>query len=129
MTDFTTVLGLLLLAAVSALILKVFGFRGAPLIAVIGGIVSLLYYSRTFSEMLELFSYIGSEADVGGCVTDAAKVVGISYLSGISSDTVREMGESGIARCIGIVTKLELTLLAMPYIKEMLSLCLSLAEG
>jgi len=129
MTDFTTVLGLLLLAAVSALILKVFGFRGAPLIAVIGGIVSLLYYSRAFSEMLELFSYIGSEADVGGCVTDAAKVVGISYLSGISSDTVREMGESGIARCIGIVTKLELTLLAMPYIKEMLSLCLSLAEG
>ena len=125
--DYNSVLGLLLLSAVSVLILKTFGFKGAPLVAIVAVTAALSHYKDVFSEISAVFSYIGDEFDSSEYISGAFKVVGISYLAGISSDCLREIGENGIAKCVGVVTKLELVVISLPYIKEILSSALSFA--
>lgn len=126
MGSFSSTLGVLMLAAVSVLILKSFGFRGAPLVAAVGIAAALSLYGSSFSEIFGTFSYLGGIADISGYLTSLVKVVGISYLAGISMDICREIGEGGVAKCISLITKLELILIALPYIEEIFDTVLSL---
>ena len=123
---FESLVALLLLAASSVLILKSFGFRGAPLVGVVAVLVAISSYESTVREVSALVSYLGDVSGAEKYVKAALKVVGISYLSGIGGDVAREMGENGIAKCISLVAKLELLAVAMPFIKEMLSSLISL---
>ena len=122
-------MAMLLLSCATVLILKSFGFRGAPLVAVIVILSVLSLYESALVEMAGLFSYLGELSSDGEYISTALKVVGISYLSGVSTDICREIGEGGIAKCISLVTKLELLTLSAPYVKEILELLLTLGEG
>ena len=125
---FDSAMAVLLLALASVVILKSFGFRGAPVVTVLALVVALSSYSALFSEISDTFSYIEGLSDVREYVSAVIKVVGISYLSGICSDVAREMGESGCAKAISVITKLELVLLSLPYIKQILFSVFSLLE-
>ena len=127
--SFDGVIAFLLLAAVSVLILKSFGFRGAPLVSVIAIVSLVSYYSEALLSVSSLFGELSDTAEVGGYVSAALKIVGISYLSGISRDVCLEIGESGIARAVSVVTKLELVLVTVPFIKEILSSLLLLLSS
>ena len=126
---FSRALGILLLGAVSVLILKCFGFRGAPLVAVVALLVAVSYYESALGEIFGLFSYLSESSGAALYVSAALKVVGISYLSGLSIDVCREIGEGGIAKGISLLTRLELILISLPYIKEILSSVSSLMES
>ena len=126
---FDGVMAYLLLAAASVLILKSFGFKGAPLVTVVALVSLVTYYSEALSSVSVLFGELSSTAEAGKYVSAALKVVGISYLSGISMDACRQMGEDGIAKTVSVVTKLELMLLAVPFIKEILSAVLLLLSS
>ena len=127
--SFDGALAFLLLAAVSVLVLKSFGFRGAPLVSVIAIVSLVSYYSEALLSVSSLFGELSDTAEVGGYVSAALKIVGISYLSGISRDVCLEIGESGIAKAVSVVTRLELILLTVPYIKEILSALLLLLSS
>lgn len=127
--SFDSVLACLLLTAVSVLILKSFGFRGAPLVSVIAIVCIASYYSEALVSVGSLFGELSDTAEVGKYVSGALKIVGISYLSGLSRDVCIEIGESGIAKAVSVVTKLELLLLTVPYIKEILSSLLLLLSS
>ena len=109
---------LVLLAASLSVLLKNFGFKGAPVFiaAVFCAIVSS--YGEAFMESVSLLEYVADAADISKYSEACVKVIGIGYLSGISADTCREIGEAGAARCIGIFAKLELIALTIPFIKE-----------
>lgn len=126
---FDSVMAMLLLSSATVLILKSFGFRGAPLVAVIVMLSVLSLYEGALVEMAGLFSYLGELSSGGEYIGTALKVVGISYLSGVSTDICREIGEGGIAKCISLVTKLELLTISAPYVKEILESLLALGEG
>ena len=126
---FDSVMAMLLLSSATVLILKSFGFRGAPLVAVIVILSVLSLYESALVEMAGLFSYLGELSSGGEYIGTALKVVGISYLSGVSTDICREIGEGGIAKCISLVTKLELLTISAPYVKEILESLLALGEG
>lgn len=127
-SGFGSMMALLLLAAACVLILKNFGFRGAPLVAAVVSVSALSSYESAFSEIFGVFGYLAEVSEAGEYVAAALKVVGISYLSGISCDVCREIGESGIARTVSLITRLEVILVCLPYVKEILSSLVSLTE-
>lgn len=124
--DFDAALGILLIAAVSALILKSFGFRGAPLVAVIASVSLIGSSADTLSGAVGIYEELAAHPDTERYVSAALKAVGISYLSGISADACREIGETGIAKTVSLITRLELIALSLPFIKEILLLSESL---
>ena len=124
---FSSALGMLLVGAASALILKCFGFRGAPLVAVMALLAALSCYEGALKEIFSLFGYLSEFSGASAYVSAALKVIGVSYLSGISIDVCREIGEGGIAKGIAVLTKLELVLISLPYIKDILGAVSSLS--
>lgn len=127
--DFGAALGLLLVAAASCVILKAFGFRGAPLVAVIASVALISCYRDSLLGIGGIFSELSASSDLLSYVSAALKVVGISYLSGISADVCREIGEGGIAKTVSVVTRIELVVLSLPYIREILSSVTSLLNS
>ena len=117
---------MLLVAAVSV-ILKNFGFKGAPLICAL----ALICVAIPMLERLSALKSFGTDLvypEAQRYVKAAVKVVGIGYLSGISADVCKEIGESGIAKCISVVCKIELILLSVPFIEEILQFATSLCS-
>lgn len=112
-----------LVFAFSAVLLKNLAWRGAPVFTSLA-IVVLLFEARgifaEFERLSSLFDNLGS----GGVAI--AKILGLGYLFGISSDVCRELGESGISSALTLVGRFEIIAVALPFIVEIFSLALSL---
>lgn len=108
-------------------LIKALGWRGAPLVA-IGAVLALYSFLGGYlSEIGKLFDTVtGVEGAEQGAKT-VMKLLSIGYLSGISSDICREMGENGIAGAVELVARLESLILLLPYITEALELGMELA--
>jgi hypothetical protein len=122
------VFGLAVLGAVSAFILKAFGWRGAPLI-VIGALLAI--FSRAADGLGELLSVFEAVGEVEGAMNAARyllKILGLGYLSGICSDFCRELGEAGIASAVNLVARIESLVIISPLVSEIITLALELVE-
>ena len=116
--NFAKVCILILLVAILSLLLKSFGFKGAPVFLAAVLCAAVACFGDVLSESVSLLGYFAEAGNITKYSEACIKVIGIGYLSGISQDTCREIGEIGAAKCIGIVTKLELIALSVPFVKE-----------
>lgn len=113
-------IGILIIGALSAFLLKELGSRAAP---AVGVIVSLSVIGGAFGkidEIASLFSSLSFGADIERYSRDSLRVVGIGYVGGIAQDSISALGEANVARIVEIVTRIELIGIAVPYLKEVL---------
>lgn len=111
--------------AVCALLLKNFGWRGAPVFTAICFVFIIGFAGEYFSEIIKLFK-IGEGAEKSASAI--LKIIGLGYLFGISADVCRELGESSIASAVSLIGRFEIIAVALPFINELLALALSLIE-
>lgn len=107
--------------AVSALLLRNLGWRGAPVFAS----VALIVIVSELTGRLGDFFAISNAAFVGATGEAIAKIIGIGYLFGISSDICRELGEGGIASGLVLAGKIEMIGVALPFLRELVDSALS----
>lgn len=118
-------LGLIVICLISAILLKNFGFKGVPvLISVITVGVISAYAEALGGVFSDLYGALGSGAEE--YIAASARLVGVGYLSGATSDVCRENGEGGLASAVTLVGRLEMLLIIMPYLKSIIAL---VAEG
>ena len=80
-------------------------------------------------ELLYVFGSIkkiSGEADLADSIAVALKVLGLGYLFGISADICRELGESGIAKSVEVVGRVEIIAVVIPYFEEIIRVGLGL---
>ncbi len=120
--------GVLLIAALS-IILKNFGFKGTPVFVALAFCVVLSSVGEKMSDIVPLFSEFSSVGEISVYTKACLKVIGIGYLSGISADICREIGESGAAKCVNLLAKLEIVGICIPFMNELFSTALELVGG
>ena len=118
-----------LLIATLSLILKTFGFKGAPIFIAISFCVVLSSAYDKLSGLVPLFSDFSSVVEISVYTKACLKVIGVGYLSGISADICREIGEAGAAKCVNLLAKLEIVGICVPFMKEMFLSALELIGG
>ena len=122
------IFGLALVGAILCFVLKAFGWRGAPLVAV-GGIIALIsLFAENFDTVRSVFDIayeVDGALEAGECLL---KILGIGYLSGICSDICSELGEAGIASAVRTVARLECLAVLSPLILEIVNLGLELVK-
>lgn len=114
-----------LIVAFCAVLLKNFGWRGAPVFAALGIVALLSDIPAFFSDAFKLFDAWQGLSESAAAIF---KIVGIGYLFGISSDICRELGESGISSALTLVGRFEIIAVALPFISEIFALALSLVS-
>jgi len=125
---FGSLLGFALICAASSLILKNFGWKGAPVFVCvcIVGVFSL--FSGFFSKIGGSVGEIVKAADIGEYAEAVLKIIGIGYLYTIGSDLCTELGEVGLAKAVTVGGRLEIILISLPYFSEILDAAVSLFE-
>ena len=113
--------GIALLLAITAFVLRGFGWRGAPVFALFASVVLMGEGIDELSRLIGSVEVIGKEVGVGEPVGAALKVLGLEYLFGISSDACRDIGESGIAKAVEVVGRVEIIAVIMPYFAEIIN--------
>ena len=112
-----------LVFAFSAVLLKNFSWRGAPVFAVLCFVVLLSVVPSYLGELLSVFNKFEGAADTTAAIL---KIIGVGYLFGISAELCRELGESGIASALTLVGRLEIVAISLPFITELIELALGL---
>lgn len=116
------VLGIGILGAITAFLLRGFGYKGVPVFisVVFLGIISYaLPYIRGVGELI---GRLGSYSVISGACGSVMKIVGIGYLTGISADVCRELEAGAIANGVLLVGRIEIVFITVPYFDEMMRL-------
>ena len=119
---------LALLTAVCAFLLREFGWRGVPLLAVVAVIGVIAYVLPYIYELRGFFEDVSDSFGLGNITSSVLKVIGIGYLAGIVSDVCRDMGEGSVASAVVLVGRVEILLIAAPYFFDIVKLGVSLIE-
>lgn len=125
-SDFTKACVLILLAASLSLLLKSFGFKGAPVFMAALFCAVASHFAGVLAQVALIFDDLASVADISEYTKACVKVIGVGYLAGISADTCREIGEGAAARCISILARVELIAISMPFVRAILDSALAL---
>ena len=110
-------------------VLKAFGWRGAPILAVAAMICITAMFSDDLAALMRIFEAIGESSGIEEASSCLLKILGIGYVSGICSDICRELGESGIASVVLTAARIESLVVISPMILEILTLGLELVGG
>lgn len=109
-----------ILLAVSAVLLRNFGWKGAPVFSALAIVVILSELSFAVSELTSFFSFL-LNSGMGDLSAVALKILGCGYLFGICADLCRELGEGGIAKAVEVVGRAEIIIIVLPFLKEFIN--------
>ncbi len=117
MTDWLKIIAYAMITLFLGFLLKEFGFRGSKLFVILGTVITVGAVSLGIGKLMDELSFLtdGSEERY---VTDILKIIGIGYISGACADICTDLGENGISGSVIMVGKVEMLLIASPYIIE-----------
>ena len=105
--------------------LRELGWRGVPLFGILVSLGVLSYGLDALRTLLPSLTVLFT-SDTADTLGAALRILGIGYLSGVSSDICRTLGEAGIARAVTLVARLEILLVALPFVEKILDVAFSL---
>ncbi len=121
---FLSAMGLGLLVACAALILRQLGFGATPAVICLGLVMLLSLCAEGLGSIGREIEKIGEWSNISEYASSVLKVIGIGYVSGMSSDVCETLGEGAVARGILLLGKLEILAVALPYVSEILTMAL-----
>ena len=115
-----------LVAALLCALLDGLGFKGKGLFALLCVLLMLISFVATANDA---FGGIISLADRAG-ITDAAscvlRVIGLGYVFGFTSEICSSLGEGGLAFAVTTVGRVQIFLVAYPYLEKTIQLGMEL---
>lgn len=115
MTEVIRLAACALVVCVAAFLLREMGWRGAVAFSVFGAAAFFSFLSDGLSEILGSVSEIGEIGGISEITKEILKVVGASYIFGISADICSELGEKALSAALLSVGRVEILLISMPY--------------
>ena len=109
-----------LLSAFIGALLAEYGWRGKR---AFGALCALLLCCAVLPGITEIFTAVNGIALSTGTsevAESALKVVGAGYVFGFASEICTELGEAGIAKCCGVICRVEIFLIVLPYFVELI---------
>jgi hypothetical protein len=114
--------GAALTLAVIVFLLREVNFRAAGVIAVISAALLLLRSVGIYEKAKDALISLPDGISESGVFEAMLKVTGLTYLYGISADVCRDLGEAGISKALEAVGRVEIMLIAVPYVTEIIML-------
>ncbi len=120
------IIGIALICALVSFLLSELGFRGKKLISVIVCLLLFSFMGQGLSNMIGKFIPYSEAAGLSEAAVCAAKVIGVGYIFGITSDILTELGEPMPSKALTAVGRVEIILIVLPYISDIIDLGLKL---
>lgn len=120
-----TLCGIALLCAVTAYLLRQFGWRGAPLVGLFAFLLLFSSGAGALTGLSDTVLRIGEAGGVGSVGACALRILGVGYLCGLTADVCRDLGEEAVARGVLMVGKFAILLMALPSLSGVLDVIMA----
>lgn len=121
--------GIAIITAVAALLLKGTKPELAFAVTIAGGIILLLFAFEIFKESLSIFQKITDATGIESSIVKILlKMVGIGYLIEFSAGVLNDFGQSNLGDKLVFCGKIIVLVLAVPILESVLNLILKLLE-
>lgn len=117
-----------LMSVAVSILLKEFGWRGAPLVGVVTSLGLLVLILPYFKTLGGFYSDIAEGFGLSELVKSVLKVIGVGYLGGICAEVCTELGEGSVASAVITVSRLEILVLTAPYFIRIVEMGVGLLE-
>lgn len=117
------------IAVVGAIVIKTLSEMGLKSLSAVKTLVLVLILTASaepLSQMLRLVSSIEVNEDVSEGIVVMTKGVGLGYVFGFTSDICASLGEGELASGVVTVGRVQIFLLALPYLTKIIALGLEL---
>ena len=118
-----------LVLCVAGFLLKEMGWRGAVAFSVFGAVALLSFLADGLFSFVKGVAAFTDETGVSDMAKEVLKVVGASYVFGISADICAELGERGISSALLTVGRVEMLLISLPYFLKIVEAATALVSG
>ena len=116
------VLGFGILVALTSFLLSELGFKGKRIYGALGICLLLLYFLSSFGDVLSVITSYDVGEGTGEAIRCALKIIGIAEAFSLAAEVATELSERGVASALGLIGKLEIFLISLPYVEKMISL-------
>ena len=119
------------IALLGAIIIKTLSEMGLRSISSVKTLILALILSfsvEPITELIGLISIVTLKEEVTEGVSVMTKSIGLGYVFGFSADICSSLGEGEVAAGVLTVGRLQIFLLALPYLTKIISLGLELFE-
>ena len=116
------------ICSICALLLRELGWKGVPVFV---AVCALAIISFIFPQIRELTGGLSSALNAvgaSGAARSVLKIIGVGYLCGVCADVCSDIGAERVGSAVVLAGRIEIILIAMPYVAEMLKLGLELIE-
>lgn len=118
-----------IVTAISAVILKINKPEYVPVCLTAGGVLLLVFAFDYLSASLEFIKQFAQQTGIDSSLLRLIfKIVGIGYLIELTSGAVKDLGFESLADKLVLCGKLIIFLMAVPILKTMFTLIISLAD-
>lgn len=117
-----------LIVAVTATLLRDMGFRADRIFALCGAVGIIAATTGGIGSVLGSLTSALPEATAED-TRAIFKVVGVGYAFGICSDVCQELGEKSTASALNVAARVEILVIALPYIEKIFHLGKTLLGG
>lgn len=117
-----------LLLAITAVLLKDLGWRGAAVFSTFALVVLLSLCTDEIVKLSGVLSALATTSALSDAASGVLKISGVGFLMGAAADVCRELGESGIARGVTLAGRLEMLCIALPFLEEIVALGVELLK-
>ena len=117
-----------LLLAITAVLLRDLGWRGAAVFSAFSLVVLLSLCTEGLLALTGALAALAKNATLTEAAEGVLKITGVGLLMGISADICRELGENGIARGVAVAGRIEILCIALPFLQKIAMLGVELLE-
>ena len=115
-----------LVCSVCVLLLREFGWRGAPVFAAVSALSIISFVLPEIKGVVGEISGVISSVGASEVAASVLKIVGVGYISGVCADVCRDIGAERIGSAVTLVGKIEIAVISLPHVVNMLRLGLEL---
>ena len=117
-----------LLMAITALLLKDLGWRGAAVFSAFSLVALLSLCTEGILKLSGVISDFASQSALSEAAAGVLKITGVGFLMGATADVCRELGEGGVARGVVLAGRLEILCIALPFLQKIVAIGMELLK-
>ena len=117
-----------LLLAITAVLLKDLGWRGAAVFSAFSLVALLSLCAEGLLSLSGTMQALASRTALSEAAAGVLKITGIGFLMGVTADVCRQLGENGVARGVIVAGRVEMLCIALPYLEKIIALGVELLE-
>ena len=111
-------LGIILVAGVSATVLRTLGASFLPPVVCLGAVLALSLFTDGLAATVEGVLSLTAYSNISYYLEGAIKVVGVGYLASVCRESCEALGEGLLGRTAETVGRIEIVIVSFPYFFE-----------